>query len=107
MCPAVARQLPSMRKGEMPLVDSAVLSNMVLPERDPGAACALFFQRFVRLWQRLSPRQRDVVELLHVNGFSTWKASRSLGMSQTMVRSHYRRALRKIGSEEVLKNRNG
>ena len=105
MCPAIARQLSSMRKGEMPVVDSAVLDSLPPAERNPGAARAVFFQAFVRLWRRLSPRQREVIELLYVKDLSEPEVGRRLRISQPMVFKHHRRALRKITVEGVIGNR--
>ena len=99
LCPAIARQLPSMRKGEMAVRDIAMLDRLPAPERSPGAGRALFFQRFLRLWQRLSPRQREVIVLLYVKGFSEPRAACRLGISQPMVVKHHRRALRKITAQ--------
>ena len=105
LCEAMAARLPSMRKGEMALVDSRVLDALPQLGREPAGTRAAIVQRLAANWSALSPRQREVVELVYFQGLTETAAAGRLGISQPMVFKHRRRALAKLVSGEVMENR--
>ena len=73
----------------------------MMPSPVPESPVLFHFRRLPRDWDRLSPRERDVVHALHDTSMNPKRAAGKLRMSVHTLNAHRRSICQKCGLQSV------